>query len=189
MLPTAPPAAFGAQAASPHGPKAPARFGWGALVGAFVAGGLMAAVAVATAMVLLGSVLPDNLAGSYAPVEGDAEVPEVGDCLEPSPARAALHTTDDVIDCDELHGAEVIGVVEAPESKVPPGDATWRAFVDGVCPVAFLGYVGIDDDGSDITWSARVPSDEGWKGGDRQVFCLIDSLDHREGYGSARAPD
>jgi hypothetical protein len=162
------------------------RFGWGSIVLAFLFGGLVSAIVTVGGLFLIGTNLPDNVAGTYQPMEEATPSVRVGDCLEKTPGGAQVSTRDQVVDCDELHGSEVIGVVEAPDAASYPGEGTWAEFVDGVCPIAFLGYVGADDDDVLIEWRAVVPSDEAWADGDRTVFCLADSTDHAGGGESVR---
>ncbi len=46
--------------------------------------------------------------------------------------------------------------------------------------------MGGDYDDSVLLFDALVPSDQAYDGGDRAVYCLIDSDDHRDGRGSVR---
>lgn len=161
-------------------PRTGKRFGWGSIAIAFLVGGFAATVVLVGAIVLIGTNLPSNVAGTHKPIDEGSTSARVGDCLEGTPGRAEVSTRDQVVDCDELHGSEVIGIIEAPDAPNPPGDGTWSELVDGVCPIAFQAYVGADDD-SFIEWRAIVPSDEAWAAGDRSVYCLADATDHAGG--------
>ena len=181
--PGAPPSGYTPPFAPPGRPK---RFGWFALIASFLVGGLLATIVVVAGLVLIGSNLPDSIAGTHNEIAEGEPAAEVGDCLRAPPEGAQVSTKDQVVPCGAAHGSEVFGVFQAPDADQEPGRGTWAEYADGVCPMAYLGYVGGDDDDVRIRWKAVVPSAGAWEAGDRTVFCLAVSVDHEGGVGSVR---
>lgn len=171
------------QQPSGPGPKPKKRFGCGGLVGAFFLGVVATVVGGIVLLVVIGLVFADDLeSGFYDSVEHgfvgpEAEVPVVGDCLVPGPDRATVTSTDDVVDCDRLHGSEVTAVLDAPGRSGRPAEADLEAFGDDACLLAFEQYVGSDYDDSDLDYQVVVPDRSAWDRGDRSVWCLVDTTD------------
>lgn len=162
-------------------PKPKKRFGCGGLIGAFFLGVVATVVGGIVLLVVIGLVFADDLeSGFYDSVEHgfvgpEAEVPVVGDCLVPGPDRATVTSTDDVVDCDRLHGSEVTAVLDAPGRSGRPAEADLEAFGDDACLLAFEQYVGSDYDDSDLDYQVVVPDRAAWDRGDRSVWCLVDT--------------
>lgn len=160
----------------PYGPPPKAkRFGWAALVLAFVGGAIASLAVVAVLVGIFVATDKGPSSGSHGVVREGASVPAVGDCLGPAPAQATVSDDSDVVDCDEAHGTEVAAVVEIPAGNRRPATTDLNYLADDVCQVAFEGYVGKGYDSSDLDYRSVLPSVAAWKQGDRTLFCLVDS--------------
>jgi hypothetical protein len=151
-------------------------------------GGLALAVAGLTLVALFAGDLlaPGVVAGTHEDVEA-AGGPAVGDCLDDGPSSVDLADSTQVVECSLRHGSEVIGIAPLPDTSDRPDDTDVDFFADGACRVAYRDYVGGDYDiTSTLPFEAVVPSDRAWDGGERRVFCLLDSDGYRDGKGSAR---
>lgn len=162
------------------------RFGWAAVILAFLGGGVMATIVLIAGLVLVATNLPDSVSGVAGPIAEGQEAARVGDCLSATPAGVDVTTREQVVDCERPHGSEVMAVIDAPDAPSYPGRGTWAQFADGVCPLAFFAYVGVDDDDSLIEWRAIIPTEAAWDAGDRGVWCLADSRGYRNGSDSVR---
>ena len=150
-------------------------------------GGLALAVAgLALVAVFAGDLLaPGVVAGTHEGVEA-AGGPAVGDCLDDGPSSVDLADSTQLVDCTLRHGSEVIAVAALPDTSDRPDATDVDFFADGVCRVAYRDYVGGNYDTAALFFEAVVPSDRAWDGGERRVFCLLDSDGYRDGRGSAR---
>ncbi|MFN0030051.1 MAG: septum formation family protein [Acidimicrobiales bacterium] len=98
----------------------------------------------------------------------------VGDCLQPAPTLGEDAAELDAVPCSEPHSHEVYAAEDYTESDVYPGADALEAFADGVCFVAFEGYVGLPFDRSPLHSSHLVPTFNSWtEGEDRTVTCLL----------------
>lgn len=164
------------QPGAPYGspPKAK-RFGWVALVLAFVGGAIASLAVVAVLIGIFVATDKGPSSGSHGTVREGAAVPSAGDCLGPAPAQATVTDDSDVVDCDEAHGTEVSAVVQVPAGDRRPATSDLNYLADDVCLVAFEGYVGKSYDSSDLDYRSVLPSREAWAKGDRTLVCLVDS--------------
>ncbi|MDQ3896088.1 MAG: septum formation family protein [Actinomycetota bacterium] len=89
---------------------------------------------------------------------------------------------DELTDCEALHDYEFFAVLsyEAAPGAQYPGRAALEAYADDHCHQAFLDYVGIGFDGSDIEIGTDRPTKAAWRHGSRQIVCLAGS-DRRVG--------
>lgn len=163
-------------------PKPKKRFGWGGLIGAFVLGGATVVAGLVLLVVIAVAMGDDFESGLYDSVEHgyvgpEATVPVVGDCLAPPPERVDITGTDDVVDCDRTHGAEVTAVLDAPGRNGRPAEADLEAFGDDGCLLAFEQYVGSDYEESALDYQVVIPDRDAWRRGDRSVWCLVDTTD------------
>lgn len=157
-----------------------------ALVGGILLGlGVAVAVVATLATVFSEALAPGAVTGTH-PVIPEGAGPVVGDCLLPSAVNVDLTNQGDVVDCRELHHSEVIGIAQLPDVSGRLDDTDVDYFADDACRIAFRDYVGGDYDDSVLFFDALVPSDQAYDDGDRAVYCLIDSDDHRDGRGSVR---
>jgi Septum formation len=152
-----------------------------------VAGAALGAV-VTGALLWFGSEIfaPEVIAARHDLVPSPEAAPAVGDCLSLDPFEADVTSRDDLVPCETEHGSEVIGVVAMPDVARPPGGDDLEFFVDDACRLAFADYIGENFDDSGLLFWAVPPSDQAWQAGDRQLYCLLDSIDHNDGRGSAR---
>jgi hypothetical protein len=142
-----------------------------------------------------------NAAGD--PLEGLRAVPQLADVIKTDDACTALAplftpTTLKAGDCvtsptstnpdlDQLtpapcatpHLAEVIAVTTyaAGPNDAYPGPTTLDRAAGTQCQDAFMGYVGIDYNASNIDLSYYYPGKDTWPGGDREIVCVADHKD------------
>ncbi|HWJ64919.1 MAG TPA: septum formation family protein [Acidimicrobiales bacterium] len=182
-----PGAAWGAPPAwSPE--KKRKRFGWVAVIVAFLLGGFISAIVTVVGMVVLALAIgpPDAIAATHPGADEGVATVKVGDCLEDRPNIVTVAERTDVVECDEAHDAEVAGVIQAPGGDRKPGDDDLQAFVDDACRLAFRGYVGSNPDTSQYGYAGVVPTDDAWESGDRTVYCLVDTVNTPSGSGTVR---
>lgn len=179
-----PPAPYPQYAA--QGAKPAKRFGWGSLIAAFILGGTLV-FAGFVGLIIIGLSIDDSKVSGTHPAGAEAASGAgVGDCLQGRPGSGSVVTDLAVVPCGEQHGAEVFAVIAAPGGAARPSEAALSDYAVGACPLAFRSYVGTKADDSVIGWSAVIPTREAWTKGDRRVWCLAHSSDHRNGYGSVR---
>lgn len=164
------------------------RFGWGAVIAAFVIGGVVSAIVTIVGLVLIAVTvgMPDAIAGTHPPAAEGADVVQVGDCLTGRPSTAVVVDQSQVVACDEAHNSEVAAVLDVPGAGEQPSEDDLQSFVDDACSLAFRGYVGSDPIESMYGYAAVVPSDAAWAEGDRTVFCLINTVNAGAGFGTVR---
>ncbi|MCU1368891.1 MAG: hypothetical protein JWO77_85 [Ilumatobacteraceae bacterium] len=164
------------------------RFGWGAVIVAFLIGGFISFAITLGGLIIIGLALgtPDAIAGTHSAAAEGADPVAVGDCLSEEPSFAAVVDQSDVVACDEAHDAEVAAVIEVPGGRTIPGEDDLQTFVDDACSLAFKGYVGSDPDVSQYGYGVIVPSDDAWSKGDKTAFCLVDTVGQPAGEGTVR---
>jgi len=113
----------------------------------------------------------------------------VGDCF--NPGTAAQVYTVPVVDCDELHEAELFGTIEVDAfgSEFPGDDAIYE-WVNIRCEDQFFAYVGEEYSESRYWIEVFTPTINGWDDGDRTGLCTVvlvdENLDVRPALGTAR---
>jgi hypothetical protein len=119
---------------------------------------------------------PNSTAGQPAVALDDLLV---GDCY----LRGAEAVTGfvNVLDCSQLHNAEVFHVYEMTDGAFP-GDDQLEQEATTECLGSFESYVGSTYDASSAEASYLAPSEETWAKGDRGVICLLTT----SGMGSLR---
>jgi hypothetical protein len=113
----------------------------------------------------------------------------VGDCFNPGSALEVYSVP--VIDCDELHEAELFGTVEIDAFGADfPGDDAMYEWVNAECEDRFFAYVGEAYAESRYWIEVFYPTEAGWGDGDRTGLCTVvlvdEDLDVRPALGSAR---
>jgi hypothetical protein len=80
-----------------------------------------------------------------------------------------------IIDCGQLHDAEVFAVLAMPEpSGAPyPGDQAMDRTVNRLCLARFAPYIGVEYPRSVLRLSVSHPVDTTWAAGDRTVMCSV----------------
>ena len=98
-----------------------------------------------------------------------------GDCIVDLPTTTSIITVD-VVPCTSLHKYQV-GVTYSPSKGAFPGSSSLSASADAQCP----GRVGpvIQADAPKLKWTALIPDENEWNGGDHSIKCLL--LDANDG--------
>lgn len=113
----------------------------------------------------------------------------VGQCFDPGTATEVYSVP--VVDCDELHEAELFGTVEIDAFGVEfPGDEAIYEWVNSRCEGQFFAYVGEEYSESRYWIEVFTPTENGWDDGDRTGLCTVvlvdENLDVRPALGTAR---
>lgn len=113
----------------------------------------------------------------------------VGECFDPGTATEVFNVP--VVDCNELHEAELYGKVEIDAFGTEfPGDEEIYEWVDARCEDQFFDYVGEPYAESRYWIEVFTPTADGWDDGDRTGLCTVvlvdENLDVRPALGSAR---
>ena len=113
----------------------------------------------------------------------------VGQCFDPGTATEVLNVP--VVDCNELHEAELFGKVEidAFGSEFPGHEAVYE-WANAECEAQFFAYVGEPYAESRYWIEVFTPTADGWDDGDRTGLCTVvlvdENLDIRPSLGTAR---
>lgn len=102
---------------------------------------------------------------------------DVGDCLmvEGDDGSGTVSTSPRV-PCDEPHEDEVFKLVET-DLEEHPGSETMFEHAHDMCEPHFEGYVGRDYADSDLFIWAYTPSESSWEDGDREIICILSTMD------------
>lgn len=126
-----------------------------------------------------------------AQLDGSEPIDElsIGDCFDPGTA-AEVYTVP-VVDCDELHEAELYGTVEVDAFGAEfPGDDAIYEWINARCEDQFFAYVGEEYSESRYWIEVFSPTVSGWDDGDRTGLCTVvlvdENLDVRPALGTAR---
>ena len=126
-----------------------------------------------------------------AQLDGSEPIDElsVGDCFDPGTATEVY--TVPVVDCNELHEAELYGKVEIDALGAEfPGDDEIYQWVNSRCEDQFPDYVGEPYTESRYWIEVFWPTEDGWDDGDRIGLCTVvlvdEDLDVRPALGTAR---
>ena len=122
-------------------------------------------------------------------VSGNAVDLKPGDCFDDS-AGSSGGVVKDVQHrpCSEPHLYETIETFKFPTSgdAAFPGQTALEAFVVEKCSPALVGYIGIAEEQSSLTYSAYLPVEIGWKEGGRDIVCILGALDGSKLTGSMK---
>jgi hypothetical protein len=82
-----------------------------------------------------------------------------------------------LLDCDEPHLAELLGVEEVDASATAdwPGQDSVDEEAEASCRDVFLEYVGVRYERSSVEMIYYSPTEESWLSGDRQIWCFADT--------------
>ncbi|MDC4232307.1 septum formation family protein [Actinomyces sp. B33] len=99
---------------------------------------------------------------------------DVGDCLHLPESNSVVTVA--TTPCSDPHQAEVSTVVGLDDGDFP-GDAALNSRAETACVDGFQDYVASPYVSSalDVTW--LVPTRESWAQGDRQIICLVRTMD------------
>jgi hypothetical protein len=105
-------------------------------------------------------------------LSGNAGELKVGDCFD-DPAGVTEVTDVQHHPCTEAHNAEVIHIGDLPgDDATYASEATIDTFIESNCLTAWQAYTGKSyEEEVVLGLGYYIPSDEGWKEGDRQVIC------------------
>lgn len=118
------------------------------------------------------------------PEDADVFSLRVGDCLTDVVPEGQVEEVP-VVPCDQPHLTEAYfaHAIEAPDL---PERAVVEALVDDVCVPAFGDYVGLPYEESALYVSYLSPTVESWRGGDRELLCLLEAPEGETLTGTAR---
>lgn len=108
-----------------------------------------------------------------------------GDCFNNSDTNAVQVASVEGVPCTSPHDGEAYGSHLVVEATYPGATAMISAAEAG-CLDRFDDYVGLDFQSSVYNFSFLYPTEESWKTGDREVVCIITSLDGSKLTGSAK---
>lgn len=110
---------------------------------------------------------------------------DVGDCFE-EPENVGAIEDFETVDCDEPHFGEVYDTFDVEGDDYPGDEAVSQQAQDG-CLTSFEEYVGIPYEESIYQIFPISPTEETWnEADDREVICVLTSLDQSELTGSKR---
>lgn len=157
----------------------------------------LAAVGFAAAMLMTAcSSEPDRDESGAITEEGelDAFSIKVGDCMAPEGEMDSLTTEGaeetevesvSAVPCSEPHDSEAYHIFDMTEEDYPGTTAVTEA-ADVGCEAAFEAYVGVDYYDSTLGISYLYPSADTWSVGDREIVCVIFSMDSELLTGTAK---
>jgi hypothetical protein len=100
---------------------------------------------------------------------------KIGDCIS-EPRASEARTTElrnvTIIPCDQDHDWETFAATMATESTYPGSDVM-ESRAEDFCFVEFATFVGMDYQESVLDVFLFYPSSETWRGGDREIMCLV----------------
>jgi hypothetical protein len=104
---------------------------------------------------------------------------KVGDCVNDKHAEGDISTVPKV-SCAAAHDSEAYESIRMPDGDFPGDDAVKTAAVTG-CQAAFATFTGIAyNDSTQLDFSWYHPTDASWAKGDREILCLVQSLDENQ---------
>lgn len=110
-----------------------------------------------------------------APATADVDVFDltVGDCMVEDLGMGDSVEGDQLtVDCADPHLAEAYAAKDV-EGRTFPGEAEVSDAADEFCAEAFDSFVGIDYNDSELEISMLMPTAQSWRGGDREILCLV----------------
>lgn len=106
----------------------------------------------------------------------EVESAEPGDCVEDIGLVIGVGDLD-AVDCDEAHGAQVVGVFDHDGDDFP-GDAAISEEANEQCAELFEDFVGAPVQETSLTFGAINPTEETWnEADDRETICVVQSAD------------
>ncbi|GAA1719493.1 hypothetical protein GCM10009809_14120 [Isoptericola hypogeus] len=148
------------------------------------AGGLVAALLVATGVALGVDAARD---GAWAPVSADVTEPRevnavqlvLGSCVADLPADGPVGRVL-VVPCTDRHEAQVVGRSDAEPGAVWPGADDAAAGSARTCGPALLGPEGREEADA-LRFVVWAPTEASWEAGDRAGLCLAAATSARSG--------
>ena len=133
--------------------------------------GWVVRIAIIAVIAIGGFIFQDRLSSNA----GDLAV---GHCFD-EPAAVEEVTDVQRHPCNEAHTSEVIFVGDLLGStEVYPSDEELGAYFDANCVPAFNAYTGRDyQSDTELDIGSFIPTEEGWKDGDREMTCYAIRVD------------
>jgi hypothetical protein len=128
---------------------------------------------------LLGNIIGSN--GDAGTVKGNGDQTDVftikvGQCLNDAKASGEVSSVP-VVDCKKPHDTEAFKSIKLTEETYP-GDTAMADRAESECNDAFESFVGIAvSDSPSIVDAWYLPTSDSWAGGDREILCLVGSVD------------
>jgi Septum formation len=128
---------------------------------------------------LLGNIIGSN--GDAGTVKGSGDQTDVftikvGQCLNNAAASGEVSSVP-VVDCKKPHDTEAFKSIRLTEDTYP-GDSAMADRAQSECDNAFESFVGIAAaDSPSIVDAWYLPTSDSWAGGDREILCLVGSVD------------
>ena len=111
----------------------------------------------------------------------------VGACMNGlDEGMAVTASTTRPVDCGTPHDNEVVGVVALDDRGSFPGDTLLLATAQEECVRLFADYVGIAFNASVLEMLPLVPTELSWARGDRQIACVVMTIDGSRLTGSVK---
>lgn len=101
---------------------------------------------------------------------------EVGDCLMVEDDGSGTVTTSPKVPCEEPHEAEVFTLVNTELDEFP-GTEQMFEYAHDACEPHLKGYLGGDYRESGLLVWAYTPTEASWEAGDREVICILSTMD------------
>jgi hypothetical protein len=120
------------------------------------------------------AVLLISIAGLTIGCGGNVFSLEVGQCFN-DPESFVEVSDVSVVDCGESHDNEVYHLFDLTGDDFP-GETQAQDLASAGCLDAFAPYVGLDYESSSLAIGYLAPSEQSWKGDDREVVCFLYDL-------------
>jgi Septum formation len=139
--------------------------------------GIAALTVGLAAIALSGCSLLGNVIGNTTnPDKTDVFTIKVGDCLNDTTTSGTV-TTVPVVACKKPHDTEAFKSIIMTDDSYPGEDATTTR-AQNECNDAFTDFAGITyKESKTLDVSFYYPTTDSWDGGDREILCLIFSID------------
>jgi Septum formation len=101
---------------------------------------------------------------------------KVGNCLNAGTTDGTVSEVP-IVDCEKPHDTEAFSSIIMTDDSFP-GDKAVTDRAEQECYDAFEPFAGASyDDSPELDVSYYFPTETSWKGGDREILCLIYSID------------
>jgi hypothetical protein len=101
---------------------------------------------------------------------------KVGDCLNDAAADGTVSSVP-TVKCSQPHDTEAFKSIVVAEGAFP-GETAIKSQASEQCKTAFGEFAGISYDSSkSLDYSYYYPTTDSWANGDREILCLILSID------------
>lgn len=137
----------------------------------FVVGALALGLLLSSCGLISGNDAQRDASGAVtASATADAFTIKVGDCLNEPEGTTFSEVLS--VPCGEPHDLEAFASITLPEGDFP-GRPAISDKSEEFCDPKFFEFVGIAFQDSSLTSAPFTPTAESWKGGDREIVCLV----------------